>query len=534
VSKVEANNMNRNQQQENIANVLIVGDDAEMSRFMLGILAQKGIRGIIVNDKKSAVDFVEKGSCDLIFTSDKISQGANIPSQSQDGFELLERIKANWPELPVVMVADGEDRRTENKQQIIETAVRAVRGGCLDFLTKPLDREKVESLLDTLLPNRRVWTIASAYEGTNRLYQIVGKSAKLTQTIELAKRVAPTSVPALITGESGAGKELISYLVHQESRRAQGPYIKVNCTALNDSLLESELFGHEKGAFTGAYNQRKGRFEMAHGGTLLLDEISETPMRFQAKLLRVIEQQDFERVGGNENVRVDVRIISTTNKDLLQEVQQGRFRRDLYYRINAVRLVISPLRDRIEDLPDLVWHFVNLYAREVQRRITRLDPVMMEIFARYDWPGNVRQLRNVVRTSLILGVGETLSLADVSWLFDELQPLPQENDGDFAKQTQNREPVYHIQNKTPGTHANPVREPHRFSNGANSCEVSGLGGIPLEQIERQAILDTLRQTAGNQTKAAKALGISDRTLRDKIHRYRQSGTTSLPGLLTVR
>jgi len=185
-------------------------------------------------------------------------------------------------------------------------------------------------------------------------------------------------------------------------------------------------------------------------------------------------------------------------------------------------------------LPDLVWHFVNLYAREVQRRITRLDPVMMEIFARYDWPGNVRQLRNVVRTSLILGVGETLSLADVSWLFDELQPLPQENDGDFAKQTQNREPVYHIQNKTPGTHANPVREPHRFSNGANSCEVSGLGGIPLEQIERQAILDTLRQTAGNQTKAAKALGISDRTLRDKIHRYRQSGTTSLPGLLTVR
>ena len=510
MSKVEVNNVSRNRLQEDIANVLIVGDDAEPTRFMLGILAQKGIRGIIANDKKSALDFIEKASCDLIFTSDKIGQGADSTSRSQEGFELLEKIRANWPELPVVMIADAENRRMQNEQQTIETAVRAVRGGCCDFLVKPLDRGKVESLLDTLLPNHRISMIASAYEGANRLYQIVGKSAKLTQTVELAKRVAPTSVPVLITGESGAGKELISYLIHQESRRTQGPYIKVNCTALSESLLESELFGHEKGAFTGAYNQRKGRFEMAHGGTLLLDEISETPTRFQAKLLRVIEQQDFERVGGNENVRVDVRIISTTNKDLSQEVQQGRFRRDLYYRISAVRLVIPPLRDRREDLPDLVWHFVNLYAREVQRRITKLDPVMMEIFARYDWPGNVRQLRNVVRTSLILGAGETLSLADVSWLFDELQPLPQENAGDFAKQTQNREPLYQMQNRASGTHA-------------NGCEVSGLGGIPLEQIERQAILDTLRQTAGNQTKAAKVLGISDRTLRDKIHRYRQQG-----------
>lgn len=491
MSTVEANNVNRDRQQEDIANVLIVGDDSELSRFMLGILAQKGIRGIIANDKKNALAFVERGSCDLVFTNDKIGRGADVPGQFQDGFALLAEIRVNWPELPVVMIADAENRRMQSKQQAIEAAVKAVREGCRDFLTKPLDREKVESLLDTLLPNQQVSIIASAYEGTYRLYQIVGRSAKLTQAVNLARRVAPTSVPVLISGESGTGKELISYLVHQESRRAQGPYIKVNCAALSDTLLESELFGHEKGAFTGAYNQRKGRFEMAHGGTLLLDEISETPMRFQAKLLRVLEQQDFERVGGNESVRVDVRIISTTNKNLLQEVQQGRFRQDLYYRISGVRLVIPPLRDRKEDLLDLVWHFVNLYARQVQRRISKLDTMMMEIFAKYDWPGNVRQLRNVVQTSLILGVGETLSLADVSWLFDELQPLPQENSSDFVKQATN--------------------------------EASGLGGIPLEQIERQAILDTLRQTAGNQTKAAKVLGISDRTLRDKIHRYRQQG-----------
>jgi transcriptional regulator with PAS, ATPase and Fis domain len=322
----------------------------------------------------------------------------------------------------------------------------------------------------------------------------VGRSAKLFQTVNLAKRIAPTSAPVLISGESGTGKELISYLIHHKSRRAQGPYIKVNCAALSDSLLESELFGHEKGAFTGAYTQRKGRFERAHSGTLLLDEITETPPKFQAKLLRTIEQQDFERVGGNENVRVDVRIISTTNKDLLREVSENRFRKDLYYRLSSVRLLIAPLRQRTEDLPDLVWHFVNLHARQAQRRITKLDPAMMDIFAKYSWPGNIRQLRNVVLTSLILGTGQTLSLADVSWLFDELQPLPQEK-------TQNLNPD------------NPLG--------------SGLAGVPLEQIERQAILDTLRQTAGNQTKAAKVLGISDRTLRDKISRYRRQGCFQL-------
>jgi DNA-binding NtrC family response regulator len=303
----------------------------------------------------------------------------------------------------------------------------------------------------------------------------------------MSMKVAPTSAPVLITGESGTGKELISYLIHHNSKRASAPYIRVNCAALPDSLLESELFGHEKGAFTGAYTQRKGRFEMAHGGTLLLDEITETPLRFQAKLLRVLEQQDFERVGGTDNVRVNVRVISTTNRNLLQEVDEGKFRRDLYYRLSGVRLEIAPLRERPEDLSDLVWHFVNVHASDAGRRIVKLDPAMLEMFAKYTWPGNVRQLRNVVLTSLVLGSGETLALADVSWLFDELQPRPQEN-----------------------------------TNSANDVDsASGLGGVPLAELEKVAILDTLRQTAGNKTKAAKVLGISDRTLRDKMRRYEQ-------------
>ena len=480
--------------QEDFANVLIADSDPNLARFMLEILARKGIRGHLVDNKEKAIDFINRGSCDFVFTGEVISPMTGKSGPRQDGFELLGKVRENWPELPVVMIAEAPDTAVYNQQQTVKTAVKAVRRGCYDFLIKPPDREKIETLLDTFLPNHSISTIASAQQDTHSLYRIVGKSTNLLQIVELAKKIAPTSAPVLISGESGTGKELIAYLVHHRSRRAQNSYIKINCAALSDSLLESELFGHEKGAFTGALAQRKGRFEMAHGGTLLLDEITETPIKFQAKLLRVLEQQDFERVGGNESVRVDVRIISTTNKNLLEEVRRGRFRQDLYYRLSGARLVICPLRERKEDLSDLVWYFVNLYAHEAQRCITELDPAMMDLFVKYHWPGNVRQLRNVVRTSLTLGTGPTLSLADVSWLFDELQPLTQHDLADCE-----------------------------LSRGINTHSDFGLGGMPLEQVERRAILDTLRQTGGNQTKAAKVLGISDRTLRDRIHRYRQEG-----------
>jgi DNA-binding NtrC family response regulator len=483
--------------QQDIANVLIVDNDPELARFMLEILARKGIRGNLVGRKEKALDFISRGNCDFVFIGETINPRSDQPGRSQDGFELLGTLRDNWPELPVVMISSDGQAEPRNEKQAVSTAVRAVRQGCCDFLIKPLSSERIETLLDTYLPSHSVSTAASANEDAHCLYRIVGRSANLLQVVELAKKIAPTSLPVLINGESGTGKELIAYLIHHKSRRSQATFIKVNCAALSDSLLESELFGHEKGAFTGAYAQRKGRFEIAHGGTLLLDEIAETPTRFQAKLLRVLEQQDFERVGGNESVSVDVRIISTTNKDLLREVELGRFRRDLYYRLSGARLILSPLKERKDDLSDLVWYFVNLYAREVPRHVTELDSVMMDIFSSYHWPGNVRQLRNVVRTSLTLGVGPVLSLADVSWLFDELQPLRQENYGDYGSQYDS-EPA--------------------LRNGG-----TGLAGMPLEQVEKRAILDTLRQTKGNQTKAARVLGISDRTLRDRIHRYREEG-----------
>ena len=455
-----------------VSHVLIADSDPAAVRTLLELFARKGIYGAVASDHRQAMDFLDKDEIDLVFCG-------VCGRRPKEGFELFRRMRLNTPELPVVMMAAADGADTS----LLEIAVRAIQAGSCDFLAKPLDAAKVELLLDTLLPHQRVITAEAA--GPHRL---IGRSSQLRQTVELAKKVAPTSVPVLICGESGSGKELIASLIHHHSRRLDGPYVQVNCAALNDSLLESELFGHEKGAFTGAHAQRKGRFEYAHGGTLLLDEITETPIAFQAKLLRVLEQQDFERVGGNDTVRVDVRILSTTNKNMAEEVACGRFRQDLYYRLCGVRLAVPSLAQRPDDLEDLVWHFVNRYTRQAQRQITALSPEMMTIFTQYHWPGNIRQLRNVVRTALILGSGPTLSLADTSWLFDELQPRSQ--------------------------------RPQVLVD-ADRIGAAPLSGMPLAEVERQAILETLQETDGNQAKAARILGISDRTLRDKVRRYQQ-------------
>jgi len=494
VSVNDDTNLSRHPKNSSTANVLILDRSTDAPGAILRVLAQRGIRGILEKDFKAALDRVETDDYQLVFVTIDLNSKQHISEQLKPSLGFLDAVKSFRPEMPVIMVAGPEDDQNKNPHRLVETAVISIRAGFCELLTRPIDIRKLENTLATHLPNHDVSTLACADEQVHHLYSIVGSSPKLTHTIRLGRRIAPTSAPVLISGESGTGKELISYMIHRLSKRADGPYVRVNCAALSESLLESELFGHEKGAFTGAYTQRKGRFEMAHGGTLLLDEITETPVRFQAKLLRVLEQQDFERVGGNDNIKISVRIISTTNKDLKQQVIENRFRPDLYYRLSGVRIVVAPLRERPEDLYDLTWHFVNLYAPEMNRRITKLDPAMMEIFRKYHWPGNVRQLRNVVRTCMILGSGEVMSLADVSWLFDELQPRPQQNPEQSL-------PLEQFNNMT-------------------------LAGMPLAQIERQAILDTLRQTQGNQTKAAKVLGISDRTLRCKIKKYRQeNGTT---------
>ncbi len=345
-------------------NVLIIDQDQAATRTLLQVLAQQSIRATVASDAQKTQTLLNRHSYDLIF-SGTLSDTSSWFSQWKQSLNLLKTIRAHAPEVPVIFLACMMEHTTH---QLSECVVDALHMGFDDVLLKPLIKKKVLELINKSLPNHPVRSCAPADTADHSVENtLIGCSPKLIQTVDLAKRIATTSMPVLINGESGTGKELISYLVHQHSKRAQGPYVRVNCAALSDTLLESELFGHEKGAFTGAYTQRKGRFEMAHCGTLLLDEITETPLNFQAKLLRVLEQQDFERVGGNTSIQVNVRIISTSNKNLLEEVAQGRFRQDLYYRLSGIRILLAPLRQRLDDLTDLIWHFINQYAHQSQR-----------------------------------------------------------------------------------------------------------------------------------------------------------------------
>jgi two-component system response regulator HydG len=453
-----------------IPQVLIVDKDPAGARVLLEIFARRAIRGIVA-------ETVPCGQQPAVTAFEMVFYAMNDQAGLAGATSAIRHLKASSPELVVIAMLGSDSNNL---------AVAAMKAGCTEVLTKPLRRDSITKLLDAFLPNHEVPATATGATEADS-FRIVGQSLQIKAAIDLATRAARTSIPVMIIGESGTGKELLASLVHSASMRSTGPYIRLNCAAISESLLESELFGHEKGSFTGAYARRKGRFERAHGGTLLFDEITETPLKFQAELLRAIEQQDFERVGGEEKVLVNVRIVSTTNKDIMREVVKGNFREDLYYRLSGVKLKVPALRERRDDMLSLVWHFINLHARESGRRITGIDPLTMDILSSYSWPGNVRQLRNVIRTALALGSGEILSPADIAMVADELvdEPLPQ---------------------------------------GMETC---GLAGRSLQEIEQEAIIATLRQTSGNQTRAAKTLGISDRTLREKIKKYRRQGHLQL-------
>jgi DNA-binding NtrC family response regulator len=442
-------------------NVLVIDADQDATRRVMETVAGRGLRGLVVETSADAANQLDEGRWDLVLV--------DLDTAGGEAGGLIRSIRHETPEMPVVAMAASDQTRS---------AIDALRAGVDEVLVKPVDRGELEAILAEILPAHEVTTAAADEVGVQCLVHIVGRSCALQRTLDLASRVAPTSAPVLLTGESGTGKELVSYLIHRRSKRARGPYVRVNCAALSESLLESELFGHERGAFTGAHQQRQGKFEQAHGGTLLLDEISETGPRFQSELLRVLEHQDFHRVGGSQAVRVNVRVIATTNRELSEAVEKGQFRADLYYRLAGVRIPLPALRERREDIEDLVWHFVNLFSPEVRRQVRRISPATMDLLEHCSWPGNVRQLRNAVRTALIFGEGEELSLEDVPHLQAELA-------------------------------------------GVDTDDENGV--LPLREMERQAIFEALRATNSHQAKAARLLGITDRTLRDKLRRYREDG-----------
>jgi DNA-binding NtrC family response regulator len=450
--------------------VLIADDETTIRKSLAQVLGEAGFRTVTAADGLEAVRALEEMDIDMVLL--------DIRMPGLDGLGVLAKAKEISPETQVIIItAFGS----------VENAVEAIKLGANDYVIKPFVFDDILIKVRRLLGIRQLTAenavLREELQSLHCFEGIVGASDGLRKVLDMVQKLTQTRSSVLITGESGTGKELVSYYVHRASSRRQGPYVRVNCAALSESLLESELFGHERGAFTGAVQQRKGRFERAHGGTLLLDEISETTPRLQAELLRVLEQQDFERVGGSELVRVNVRVVCTSNRDLAAAVQHGGFRRDLYYRISGVHLTVPPLRQRPEDLPVLVWHFVNLYAREVRRPIDRLDPAMLEAFTRHTWPGNVRELRNVVRTALILGEGPTLALAKGQ---------------DLAR-------------------------------GTLAAGAAASTSLSLQELERQAIFEALRRTKSHQAKAAMLLGITDRTLREKLRRYRQDGQSQPVG-----
>ncbi|MEW6115981.1 MAG: sigma-54 dependent transcriptional regulator [Nitrospirota bacterium] len=382
------------------ATVLIVDDEEGIRESLSGIFEDEGYQVVTASSGEEAVESVRDHAPDVVLL--------DVWLPRMDGIETLIKMKEIDSNLPVIMISGHGN---------IEVAVKATRSGAYDFLEKPLSLEKVLIVARRALERRRLEEEnRSLKAGLSRKWTLVGDSPKmriLKQQIEMA---AQSSSRVLILGESGTGKELVARLLHEKSSRSREPFVEVNCAAIPQELIESELFGHEKGAFTGATEKKSGKFELADKGTLFLDEIGDMTLTTQAKVLRVIETQVFQKVGGSKNIKVDVRIIAATNKDLAEEVRKGNFREDLYFRLNVIPLIIPPLRERREDIPQLIAHLIELFAFENGMRPKELAPDVIALLQNHDWPGNIRELKNIVERLMIMVPSKIISKADVELL----------------------------------------------------------------------------------------------------------------------
>jgi two-component system response regulator HydG len=448
-------------------NAVLVVDDDRGHRTMLKTLLS-GWRYTVseAEDGATAIEMARETPFDLVLM--------DIRMIKVSGLEALSEIKAHNPAIPIIIMTAYSS---------VETAVEALKNGAYDYLTKPLDfdvlRLTMERAMDhTHLKEENRLLKASLGEKFDR-QNIIGNSPGMVRLFETIVQVAPSEATVLITGESGTGKELIAGAIHYNSERKKGPFIKVNCAALTETLLESELFGHEKGSFTGAHRRKEGQFSLADGGSLFLDEVSEMPLSMQVKLLRVIQEREFTRVGGEEVIKVDVRLIAATNKDLAEEIAAGRFRKDLFYRLNVVTLHMPPLRERRDDIPLLAQHFLKTFAEKNRKSIKGYTPQAMDRLLRYDWPGNVRELMNAVERMVVLSRADYVDESDLppAILEQVSVPVPQ-----LPSQ------------------ALP-------------------GGLRLEEVEKASILQTLESAGGNKSEAARRLGITRRTLHKKLKKY---------------
>ncbi len=432
--------------------ILIVEDDAALREALVDTLELSGYRTRDAADGEQALAWLEKSTPGLVVS--------DVQMPGMDGHALLRSLKARWPEVPVLlMTAYGQ----------IEMAVQAMRDGAADYLPKPFE------------PDRLLAAVARYYRGDGGPPEsdVVAEDAATLAVLDLARRVAATEASVLLTGESGVGKEIFARFIHQQSRRAQGPFVAVNCAAIPENLLEPTLFGHEKGAFTGASSAQAGKFEQAAGGVILLDEISELPLNLQAKLLRVLQEKEVERVGGRAPIKLDIRVFAASNRDLAAWVAAGNFREDLYYRLNIFPLDIPPLRRRRGDIAALARHFLKYHESVVGRGGFVLSEAALAELTGYGWPGNIRELANVLQRAMILAPGTEIG--------PEHLMLPRDPGGKVAREA-------------------PI--------------ASDLG---LKDVERETILGTLRRLGGSRRGTAEALDMSERTLRHKLKQYREAG-----------
>jgi DNA-binding NtrC family response regulator len=447
--------------------ILVVDDEHTMRDFLSASMADR-YHVHTATDGPAAMELLRERAVDLVLSDVQMPGG--------DGLQLLADIQSELPNPPLVvmMTAFGT----------IKEAVEATKRGAVDYLTKPFGLDQLDHTLARAFELRKLRdenrTLRSSLQSQRRHHGLLGGSRAMIALREKIEMIADSRGTVLLHGESGTGKEVAARAIHNAGGRRDGPFIRLNCAAIPESLLEGELFGHERGAFTGAVQARPGKFELADGGTLLLDEISEMPLSMQAKLLRVIQEREIMRLGARAATRCDVRIVATTNRDLKEEVRSGRFREDLFFRLNVIPLRLAPLRERKDDIPVLVGHFVRQFCAENGKPVATLTEAAMRSLCAHDWPGNVRQLQNVIERAVILGGGGDLDVPGLD-LGDEM------NRGDDAA---------------------PLGD-----------------DLTIREMEKELILRKLARTGGNRTRAATELGISVRTLRNKLHQYQEHGVT---------
>jgi len=438
--------------------VLIVDDDRNTRESLKRGLHRAGYEVVTAEDGSKAVPILQEREVDLLITDYKMP--------GIDGLRLANTAQVVQPHVAVIMISAFAN---------VDTAVSAIKQGIFDVIEKPVKMRDVKKAAARALETRRLVIenrrLRADLQGKEELARIIGRAPPFREALAMVEQVAPVRSTVLLTGESGTGKEVLANAIHRLSPRADGPLVKVHCAALAEGLLETELFGHEKGAYTGAISSRKGRFELSHGGTIFLDEIGEISHTTQVKLLRVLQEGEFERVGGTQTIKVDVRIVAATNTDLHRAVAEGRFREDLFYRLNVIRIEIPPLRKRREDIPLLIQHFIENYNKLAGKRVKGISPEALDRLVSFDWPGNVRELENVIERAIVLATGDYITEAE----------LPQ------------------AEAETPPTEGIPFRV-----------------GQPLAELEREAIQRTLRAVSGDKDAAAKILGIGVATLYRRL------------------